>query len=276
MIIAFVAINRVAAASKASALIRVLEEADKEGGPFPTATLTEGVISALAEIGRPGVPVLIRALGHSSSLVRSSAAQAEFLTRENRRLTHNLKEARLKQNCAVGDVDFDTPRNLKRTQFMELAQCHWIQKGHNLIITEPTGCGKSFLACALADKACKLKLRAKYIKTSELPRELLIAREDGSYPRYMARLAKTDLLVIDEWLRDPLSQAQARELLDMLDDRFRKRSTTLISQLPVDDWHKHIVDPTLADAILDRVVHDSHRIELRARKSMRKKTANLK
>ena len=206
----------------------------------------------------------------------SLLVEAEFVTRENRRLIQNLKEARLKQSCSVEDVDFDTPRNLKRGQFLELAQCHWVQKGHNLIITGPTGSGKSFLACALADKACKLKLRAKYIKTSELARELLIAREDGSYPRCMARLAKTHLLVIDEWLRDPLSQAQARELLDMLDDRFRKRSTTLISQLPVEDWHKHIVDPTLADAILDRVVHDSHRIELKARESMRKKTANLK
>lgn len=205
----------------------------------------------------------------------SLLVEEEFLTRENRRLSQTLKEARLKQHCCVEDVDFDTPRNLKRSQFLELAQCHWVDKAHNLIVTGPTGSGKSFLACALADKACKLKRRAKYIKTSDLARELLVVREDGSYPRYMTRLAKTHLLIIDEWLRDPLSQAQAREILDMLDDRYRKRSTIFISQLAVDDWHKHIADPTLADAILDRVVHDSHRIELRSKVSMRKNTANL-
>jgi DNA replication protein DnaC len=205
----------------------------------------------------------------------SLLVEEECLARENRRLANNLREARLKQQCCIEDVDFDKPRNLKRAQFMELAQCHWIQKGQNLIITGLTGSGKSFLACALADMACKLKLKARYVKISDLARELIIAREDGSYPRYMTRLAKIHLLVIDEWLRDPLSQAQAREILDMLDDRFRKRSTILISQLAVADWHKHITDPTLADAILDRVVHDSHRLELAARESMRKLTAKL-
>jgi DNA replication protein DnaC len=200
----------------------------------------------------------------------------EFLSRENRQLAKSLKDAKLKQQCCVEDVNFEIPRNLKRAQFMELASCQWIEKKHNLIITGATGSGKSFLACALADKACKLKLRARYVKTSNMVRELLIAREDGSYPRLMAHLAKTHLLIIDEWLRDPLSQPQARELLDMLDDRFRKRSTIFLSQLPVKDWYQHIADPTLADAILDRVVHDSHRIELNVRESMRKHTANLR
>jgi len=205
----------------------------------------------------------------------SLLVEQEFLARENRRLAQNLKEARLKQQCCVEDIDFDTPRNLKRSQFLELAQCHWIDKRHNLIITGPTGSGKSFLGCALANQACKLKRRARYVKTSDLARELLIAREDGSYPRYMIRLAGTQLLVIDEWLRDPLTQPQAREILDMLDDRYRKQATIFVSQLAVEDWHSHIHDPTLADAILDRVVHDSHRIELKSRVSMRKHTAQL-
>ena len=201
--------------------------------------------------------------------------EEELLTRENNRIAQHLKDAKLKQHCCVEDVDFDTLRNLRRAQFMELAQCRWIKQGQNLIITGPPGSGKSFLACALADKACKLELKARYLKAGELARELVVARQDGSYPRLMARLAKTHLLVIDEWLRDPLPQEYARELLDLLDDRFRNRSTVFISQLDVKDWHQHINDPTLADAILDRVVHDSHRIEINSHESMRKLTAKL-
>jgi DNA replication protein DnaC len=204
----------------------------------------------------------------------SLLVEEEFLARENRRLVRNLKEAKLKQDCAIEDVNFEHSRNLKRSLFMELAACHWIKKKHNLIITGPTGVGKSFLACALADKACKLKFHARYTKASEFARELLISREDGSYHRFMTKMSKTHLLLIDEWLRDPLSQEQAREILDLLDDRFRKNSTIFISQLPVKDWHQHIGDPTLADAILDRVIHDSHRMELTG-ESMRKKTARV-
>ena len=205
----------------------------------------------------------------------SLLVEEEMLARGNSRLARNLKDAKLKQHCCVEDVDFERPRNLRRAQFMELAQCRWIKQGQNLIITGPTGSGKSFLACALADKACKLEFKARYVKVAELARELVVARQDGSYPRLMARLAKTHLLVIDEWLRDPLSQEHARELLDLIDDRFRKRSTVFLSQLEVKDWHQHIKDPTLADAILDRVVHDSHRIEVNSPESMRKHTARL-
>jgi len=198
----------------------------------------------------------------------------EFLSRENRRLARNLREAQLKQQASIEDIDFDTPRKLKRSVLMELAQCSWIEKNHNLIITGPTGVGKSFIACALADKACKAKFRSRYLKTTSLVRELLMAKADGSYPRLMAKFARTHLLIIDEWLRDPLSQEHAREILDLLDDRFRKNATIFASQLPVDKWHQHIEDPTLADAILDRIVHDSHRIELSG-ESMRKRTAKL-
>ena len=205
----------------------------------------------------------------------SLLVEEELLTRVNNRIAQNLKDAKLKQHCCVEDVDFETLRNLRRAQFMELAQCRWIKQGQNLIITGPTGSGKSFLACALADKACKLELKARYLKVGELARELVVARQDSSYPRLMARLAKTHLLVIDEWLRDPLPQDYARELLDLFDDRFRNRSTVFISQLDVKDWHQHINDPTLADAILDRVVHDSHRIEINSRESMRNRTAKL-
>lgn len=204
----------------------------------------------------------------------SMLVEAEVLHRDNRRMKRNLNAAKLKQSASLESVDFETKRGLKRAQLLELATCHWIRKHHNLIITGPTGVGKSFLSCALAEKACRSNLRARYTKTSELARELLVAREDGSYPSLRAKLAKTHLLVLDEWLRDPLSQDAARELLDLIDDRFRSASTLFASQLPIRDWHQHIQDPTLADALLDRVVHDSHRIELSG-DSMRKATTPI-
>ena len=213
------------------------------------------------------------ALGFEERL--SLLVEEEFLARDNRRLARILRAAQLKQKSCFEDIDFDTQRNLKRSQIAELAQCLWIRQKHNLIITGPTGIGKSFIACALADRACRLGIHTCYVKTSELARELLVAREDGSYPRLAARLARFDLLILDEWLRDPLSQELAREILDLIDDRYRKRSTIFISQLPVKDWHQHIADPTLADAILDRVVHDSHRLELQGT-SMRKQTSKVK
>lgn len=155
---------------------------------------------------------------------------------------------------------------------LELASGNWISNRHNLIIIGPTGIGKSFLACSLADKACKLGFQARYYRANALVSELLLAKADGSYPRLAAQLAKTHLLIIDEWLRDSLNLSQSRELLDLFDDRYRKASTIFCSQMPVADWHARIDDPTIADAILDRIVHDSHRLELEGQ-SMRKKTS---
>jgi DNA replication protein DnaC len=198
----------------------------------------------------------------------------EFLRRDERKLTQTLKEAHLKQRCSIEDIDFEFKRGLNRSQIMELAHCDWIKRNHNLIITGPTGAGKSFLACALADRACKLQFRTFYIKCSDLLRELLLAKAGATYHKVASRFARMNLLIIDEWLRDPLSQEHARELLDLLDDRFRKASTIFISQLPIPDWHQRIVDPTLADAILDRIVHDSLRIQIDG-DSMRKLTAQV-
>jgi len=198
----------------------------------------------------------------------------EYIRRQNVRLQRRLHDAKLKQNAVVENIDFTTPRKLDKKLLLELASGGWIQNKHNLFITGPTGIGKSFVACALADKACRLGITAHYIKAADLISLLLLARADGSYPRQALRLAKFQLLIIDEWLRDPLAVQQAREILDLLDDRFRKASTIFISQIPVTDWHKNILDPTLADAALDRIVHDAYRLELSG-ESMRKLTTKL-
>ncbi len=190
-------------------------------------------------------------------------------------MIRRVREAKLKQSATIEDIDFHSPRKLEKSKLLELAGCNWIRNKHDLFITGPTGIGKTYIACALADKACRGGFKAFYRKTGDLISELLVARGDGSYPKYASKLARTHLLIIDEWLRDPLAQNQAREILDLLDDRFRTKSTIFVSQVPVSDWHKHIADPTIADAILDRIVHDSLRLEL-AGESMRKRTAKIK
>jgi len=200
--------------------------------------------------------------------------EKEYLNRKSKRLKRTISKAKLKQQATIDEIDFKANRGLKRTEFLEFAGCGWISNRHNLIINGPTGVGKSFIACALAEQACRLGFQAKYYRANSFLSELLLAKADGSYPKLVKQLAKTPLLIIDEWLRDPLNQAQARELLDILDDRYRKASTIFCSQLPVKDWHSKIEEPTIADAILDRVVHDSLRIELHGQ-SMRKKTSQI-
>jgi DNA replication protein DnaC len=198
----------------------------------------------------------------------------EHTRRQNLRLKRRLSEAKLKQASTVENVDFVTQRKLDKKTFLELAACTWVLNKHNLFITGPTGVGKSFIACSLADKACRLGLRSYYIKTADLVTQLLLAREEGTYYKLAQKLAKTHLLIIDEWLLHPLTQQHAREMLDLLDNRFRNASTIFASQLPVCDWHKTIQDQTLADAILDRLVHDAFRLELDG-DSMRKLTAKI-
>ena len=196
----------------------------------------------------------------------------EYLKRGNAQIQRALSEAKLKQRCSIEDVDFETKRGLQRAQVMELSGCTWVDSAQNLIVSGPTGVGKSFLACALGERACRLKYKTLYFRFPELVSELLLARSDASYPRLAAKLSKTKLLIIDEWLRDPLAPNQARALLDLLDDRYNKASTIFISQIPVSDWYSHIADPTIAEALLDRIVHNSHRIEMKGT-SMRKRHA---
>ena len=198
----------------------------------------------------------------------------EYLLRDNRRLTRRFQEAHLKVKASVEDVDFHAPRGLDKRLFLELATCGWIGRRHNLVITGPTGGGKTYLACALAQKACREGKRCLYFHFPELLQELSISRAEGSQRLLVRKLATRDLLVIDDWLREPVSAEIARGLADLMDDRFRNKSTLFATQFPVAEWHGRFQDPTLADAVLDRIVHDSYRIELSG-DSMRKRTSDL-
>ena len=193
----------------------------------------------------------------------------EWDARENRRMATRLRNARLKQNAAVEDIDWQSPRGLDRGQILSLAGCHWIAAHQHLIISGPTGVGKTFLACALGNRACRLGYSVTYRRVSRLLEEIALARADGSYRSLIQRLAKVQLLALDDWGLLALSAELAQDMLDLLEDRNGTGSTLIVTQIPVGSWHARIGDPTLADAILDRLVHGSHRIELRG-ESMRK------
>lgn len=200
--------------------------------------------------------------------------EREHLRRQNQRLQLRLSQARLPIHASLDGVDFEIPRGLRKVQFLELAQGQWVHDRLSLIVLGPTGVGKSFLACVLADHLCKQGHSVRYIKTADLLLELKLAKADGSFHKLRKQFALYSLLVLDEWLRDPLSVVEAREILDLLDDRFRKTSCLFVTQVPVVQWHPQIQDPTLADAILDRIVHDSIRLSLKG-ESMRKLTSKL-
>lgn len=198
----------------------------------------------------------------------------EALKRQNSAFQKRISTAKLRSYTSIEDIDFSQKRNLRKQQLLELAQPSWINHHHSLIITGPTGVGKTFIASALGFNACKLGFSVRYLKLHDLLAELLIARHDGSSHKTQKTFTAPNLLIIDEWMREPLLQAQANELLDLVDARFRTASTIIISQLPVQDWHAAINNPTLADALLDRIVHDSIRLELQG-ESMRRKTSPL-
>lgn len=200
--------------------------------------------------------------------------EREYIRRQNQRQQRRLRQAHLPMHASVDAVDFDLPRGLRKLQFLELAQGHWLTEHLGLILVGPTGVGKSFLSCVLAQHLCHQGHTVRYVKTADLVLELKLSRADGSYPKLRKQLAAYDLLVLDEWLRDPLSVYEAREILDILDERYRKASCLFVTQMPVEQWHPQIQDPTLADAIVDRIVHDSMKLQLRG-ESMRKLTSKL-
>src|SRR5919199_4630414 len=188
----------------------------------------------------------------------------EAEARDTRRLALRLKAAKLRQEATVEDIDFRAPRGLDRSVVMSLAQAGWVSAKHNLLITGPTGVGKSFLASALTHAAIRRGHTGLYLRTPRLLAELALSRGDGRYVRRLAQLAKIGVLVLDDFLLTPPNVVEAKDLLEVIDDRSQMRSTVVVSQLPVEAWHTALAagDPTLADAILDRLVQHAHRLPL--------------
>jgi DNA replication protein DnaC len=200
---------------------------------------------------------------------------SEWTAREQRKLTRRLQVAKLRYPASLEDVDFKHPRGLDRQQVLSLGNCGWIQNHHNLLITGPTGIGKSYLACAFVERACRRGHSAAYLRLPRLLQHLAVARGDGSYARILARLARLELLAIDDWLLAPLRDTERRDLIEVIEDRSERASTLIATQLPAKDWHAAIGDPNLADAMCDRLLHNAHRLELKG-PSMRKTKASPK
>ncbi|MGC9328910.1 MAG: IS21-like element helper ATPase IstB [Candidatus Hinthialibacter sp.] len=198
----------------------------------------------------------------------------EQTVKENRQVQTRLRKARLGQSACVEDLDLRAQRGMDRSLLATLTACDWIASHLNLMITGPTGVGKSYLACALGQKACREGYTVEYHRVSRLFPDLSLAKGDGRYSAILRRLAKTELLILDDWGLSTLNEEARRDLLELVEDRCGKRSTLMTSQLPIEHWHKIIGDPTLADAILDRLIHDAYKINLKG-ESMRKRMAKI-
>lgn len=193
----------------------------------------------------------------------------ELLHRENRRLDRLLKTARLRVPACIEDIDYRHPRGLERHRIASLADGEWIRQSLNLCLTGPTGCGKTWLACALGNQACRQGLSVRYLRVPRLFEQLRIAQGDGSYARLMGQWQKTDLLILDDWGMQKMTAPQRQDLMEVIEDRHGRGSTLIASQLPIEHWHDYIGAATLADAILDRLLHGAHRLTLKG-ESMRK------
>jgi DNA replication protein DnaC len=201
----------------------------------------------------------------------------EWLYRENRKLTARLKVARFKERSAcIENIDYSASRTLRKDQILELAQNRWITAHQCILITGPSGSGKSFLAQALAQHACRSGFSAQYLRLPTLLTQFVQARAQGTYDRLLKRLAKLSLLVIDDFGLAALSELEKQDLLEAIEERYGSGATILTSQLPISDWHEYLGGGRIADAILDRMVHSAHRIELSSRESMRKQRSSLK
>jgi len=201
-------------------------------------------------------------------------ADSEAQERDERKQKRLLKAAKLKIAANAREIDYQQPRGLKQSLIASLLQCDWLKKSQNLLITGPCGSGKTYIACALGHTACLKNYSVKYYRLSRLFLELTQAKADGSYSKLLTTLSKTDLLILDDWGLEPLKAPQRNDLMEIMDDRHESSSTTIMSQLPTEEWYQSIGDNTLADAILDRLMHNAHRIKLKG-ESMRKIQSKL-
>jgi DNA replication protein DnaC len=199
----------------------------------------------------------------------------ETTRRKNNRLRRRIKAARFPLQATIQDLDLSPTRGLKRAQVLELAQGDWVRRHLNTLVLGATGAGKTYLSCALGRAACEAEFNVRYVRTSRLLQSLALAQADGSYPQLLRSLARIHLLIFDDWLRDPLSRSQAKDLLEVIDDRYGRSATLVATQVPVSSWHERIPDPTLSDAVLDRLIHNAYRLELLG-DSMRKTHSPLK
>jgi len=200
--------------------------------------------------------------------------EQELILRENRKLKRLLNKAKLQQNACLEDISYEPSRGLVKSKIVELSRNQWLQQHLNLLITGATGCGKTYIACALAHRACLDGKTCKYYRLPRLWEELKIAKANGTYSQWLAQLAKTELLILDDWGLVATDPERRQDLLEILDDRYQKRSTIVCSQLPISCWHEHLQDATFADAILDRIIHNAIRIELQG-ETMRKKQPDM-
>lgn len=198
----------------------------------------------------------------------------EWTERHNRQLTNRLRRAKLRHDACIEDIDYRTPRGLDKALIASLASSQWVRERLNVLITGPSGIGKTWLACALTHQACRDGRSALYLRLPRLLAEMDISRADGRYAKVLASLAKTEVLILDDWGLTPLTAEHRRDLLEVIEERHARRSTIVTSQLPINKWHDFIGDPTLADAILDRLVHSAYTFKLKGG-SMRKNKSTL-
>jgi DNA replication protein DnaC len=199
----------------------------------------------------------------------SMLVDLELLQRDNSRMTRRLKKAHFHLDATLEDFDFSASRGIDKRQVLELSHGAWITNHLGLIILGPTGAGKTFLGCAIGHSSCRADFFVRYFRTPRFLQDLRLAHADGSYPKLLAALSRFDLIIFDDWMRDTLSLAQAQDFLDILDDRYQRSSTMVVSQIPVDAWHERIPDPTIADALLDRLVNNSYRLQLQGESQRR-------
>lgn len=204
----------------------------------------------------------------------SLLVEQEWLTRENRKMKRRLTQAKLQQAACLEDIDYEKPRGLVKAKMLELSHNQWLSQHFNLLITGLTGCGKTYIACALAHRACLEGFTSRYYRLPRLWQELKVAKANGTYTQWLTQLAKIDCLILDDWGLVAPDHERRQDLLEILDDRYQKRSTIITSQVPVAQWHEYLDEPTFADAILDRLIHNAIRIELKG-ESMRKKQKAL-